>query len=101
MNLFEKFTNFDAMITPTIIKIIFWAGVGVSGLIGIIICFSGLSQMFTRFGDTFIGLISFIFGIVIIAFGVLVSRVYAELMIVVFKIQESLHSIDQKLDENN
>lgn len=84
------------MITPMIIKVIFWVGVGVSTLFGIITSLSGLISMFSRFGDTFFGFVIFILGMVILTVGILMSRVYAELMIVVFKIQESLHSIDKK-----
>lgn len=100
MNVFQKLTNFDTMITPTIIKIIFWVGVGVSVIFGIFTSLSGLFTMFSGFGDSFIGFFTFIFGLIIIVVGVLMSRVYAELMIVVFKIQESLHSIDQKTNDH-
>jgi len=32
----NKFKNFDEMITPAIIKVIYWIGLGFVGLIGII-----------------------------------------------------------------
>ena len=93
----HKYINFDSMITPTIIKILFWIGVGLSGLFGIITFFSGLAVMFTESGFT--GFLMVIFSLIIIAVGILVSRIYCELLIVVFKMHESLTQINEKLDK--
>lgn len=93
----HKYINFDSMITPTIIKILFWVGVGLSGLFGIITFFSGLAVMFTESGFT--GFLMVIFSLIIIAVGILVSRIYCELLIVVFKMHESLTQINEKLDK--
>jgi len=95
----QNFLNFDKMITPMIIKVLFWVGVAIAGLSGIITIFSGLGQMFSRFGSPFTGFVMIIFGFIIIAVGILFARIYCELLIVVFKIQGTLTSIDQKLDE--
>lgn len=95
----QKYINFDTMITPTIIKILFWVGVGLSVLFGLISIFSGFAQMFSPYGSGFAGFISFIIGLVIIVVGSLVARIYCELLIVVFKMHESLNSIDEKLDK--
>jgi len=97
--MFSQLISFDKMITPTIIKILFWVGVGVSGLFAIISIFSGLGVMFTENG--FLGFITIIMGFVIFAVGTLFSRIYCELLIVVFKMQEVLVSINQKLDQKN
>ncbi|WP_396125449.1 DUF4282 domain-containing protein [Bacillus sp. Marseille-Q3570] len=37
-------------------------------------------------------------GLVLIIVGPLVTRIYCELLIVLFKMQESLHKIDQKIN---
>lgn len=101
VNKFKKYSDFDVMITPMIIKIIFWIGVAISVIFGLITIFSGLGMMFSGFGEGFIGFLTFIFGFIIIAIGILVTRIYCELMIVAFKIQESLHSIDETLKKQS
>src|SRR5699024_12778759 len=94
----KKYLNFDVMITPTIIKILFWIGVAASLLGGIIFFFSGLATMFCGFRGAFSGgLFTMISGVFIAVFGVLVSRIYCELRIVAFKALEKLSSIDRKL----
>jgi len=98
----KKYLNFDVMITPTIIKILFWIGVAASLFGGIIFFFSGLATMFSGFrGAFFGGLFTMISGVFIAVFGVLVSRIYCELIIVVFKALEKLTSIDSKLTVQN
>lgn len=94
-----KFINFETMITPTIIKILFWVGVGVSGLSALSVLISGLSQIFSRWGNGFLGFMSVIFSIVIFLVGILLSRIYCELLIVLFKMHESLTSINSKMKE--
>jgi len=96
---FKKYINFDVMITPTIIKIIFWIGVAASAIFGIITSVSGLGMIVSGFGDGIMGLLTFISGLVIIAVGSILSRIYCELMIVFFKMQETLYSIDQKINK--
>lgn len=97
----KQLISFDKMITPTIIKVLFWVGVGISGLFAIITIFTGLAQMFSGYGEGFIGFITMIVGVVIFGVGILASRIYCELLIVVFKMHEALVSINQKLDQNN
>lgn len=99
--MFQQLISFDKMITPTIIKVLFWIGVGISSLFGIITIFTGLAQMFSGYGEGFIGFITMIIGLIVIGVGILASRIYCELLIVVFKMHESLVSINQKLDNNN
>lgn len=75
----DKFTSFDNMITPTIIKILFWIGVGASLLTGLIIMFAGGFAV--------------ILGLIWLVLGPVLVRVYCELLIVIFKIHESLVAI--------
>ena len=95
----KQFLNFDKMITPTIIKILFWVGVGLSALASLSIIISGLTSMFSYYGSAFMGFLMLIFGVISFGIGVLFSRVYCELLIVLFKIQGSLVSIENKFDE--
>lgn len=94
----QQFISFDKMITPTIIKILFYVGVAISALSAIILIFSGLGQMFSGFGGGFIGFLMILLGLVSFVVGTLMSRIYCELLIVVFKMQEALSSIDRKLE---
>jgi hypothetical protein len=72
---------FDSMITPKIITIIYWIM-----LVGVVI--SGLGLMFSGSGIT--GVIT---GLLVIALGALLARIYCELMIVLFKIHENLKKV--------
>ncbi|PYZ96879.1 hypothetical protein CR205_14475 [Alteribacter lacisalsi] len=80
----KDFLNFDRMITPMIIKIIFWIGVAFTVLMGFITLFDG-------------GL-SVLLGLFMMIIGPLLVRIYCELLIIFFKVQESLHSINTKVD---
>ncbi|TMW70624.1 DUF4282 domain-containing protein [Alteribacter natronophilus] len=80
----QDFLNFNRMITPMIIKIIFWIGAGFSVLLGFITMFDGG--------------VSVLIGLFVIVVGPLLVRIYCELLIIFFKVQESLHSINTKVD---
>lgn len=97
----KKYINFDVMITPTIIKILFWVGVAGSIIFGLITSFSGLGMMFSRFASTGAGFATFIFGFFIMLGGILITRIYCELIIIAFKMVEKLNSIDEKLDRKS
>ena len=88
--------NFDKMITPVLIKILFYIGVAASIIGGIIVFFGGLISAFQQnsFGAASGGLIG---GPLVVILGILLARVYAELLIVVFQIHESLVAIKDKL----
>ena len=79
------FFNFDRMITPTLIKVVFWIGLVVSVIFGLGLLIAGGSTA-TR-----------IFGLAYLFFGPLLVRVYCEVLIVVFKMNETLSSIDHSL----
>lgn len=82
----KEYIQFDKMITPTIIKFIFWAGVGLSVLFGLITIISGATSNFGGGAQVLIGLVT-------IVLGPLVVRIYCELLIVLFKMHESLNKI--------
>src|SRR5699024_11909050 len=93
---------FSVMITACIIIFLFWIGVAVSLFGGIIFFFSGLATMFSGFRVAFFGgLFTMISGVFIAIFGVLASRIYCELIIVIFKALDKLTSIDSKLTVQN
>ena len=76
---------FDSMLTPKIITFIYWLLL-ISSLV------SGLASMFTEYGGGFLA------GLGIIIFGAIGSRIWCELLIVLFKIHENLQKIANKSD---
>jgi len=80
----NKLFFFDTMITPRIITFIYW--ILLLGDLGY-----GISTMFSGYeGFTFT---KFIMGLVYIAIGVVAIRIWCELMIVIFKINENLQNL--------
>lgn len=84
----SKFINFDSFITPSLIKFIYIFGVILTALVGIGMLFSGLG----RFGSG--GRV--LSGIIIILISPFFPRVWAELLMVNFKILETLQQIRDK-----
>ena len=87
---FKEFISFDKMITPVIIKILFY--------IGIVICIIlGLSELI---GGIAAGSLSIIFlGLITIVIGPVLVKVYCELVMVLFKILENLKDINNKMQQ--
>lgn len=84
-----KFVNFDKMITPTIIKILFWIGIAVVVISGL---FSLVGGIITPYG----GGRAVLMGLLTLVIGPIVVRVYCELLIVIFKMHEALEKIASK-----
>ena len=78
---------FDNMITPKIITIVYWLM-----LVGVVI--AGLGSMFAGFGGFGFG--KFLMGLVYIVFGAIGARIWCELLIVLFKMNEALQELRQK-----
>jgi xanthine/uracil permease len=71
---------FDSMLTPKIITLLYWVG-----LISVVTC--GIAAMFGMFGAGFWS------GLAILVGGVIGTRLWCELLIVMFKINENLKAI--------
>ncbi|KHE66875.1 DUF4282 domain-containing protein [Halobacillus sp. BBL2006] len=82
----SEYMNFNKMITPTLIKIIFWVGAIFSVVFGIIMIFAGAANPWG-------GGMQVLAGIFMIIFGPLLTRIYCELLIVQFKMHEALQTI--------
>jgi hypothetical protein len=82
------FLAFRKMITPAVIQIVFWLGVifCISAGLGIIAAGDTLAAA-TPVSPTVVG-------ILVIVLGPLLVRVYCELLMVLFRIYESLRSIE-------
>jgi hypothetical protein len=87
---FQDLFQWDRFITPTIIKTFYWLVIGLIVLFGISGIFSSLAAMaISPFGG-FILLLSSIAGVVV---GVVFSRIAAEFVLIVFRINEHLGAI--------
>lgn len=83
----KEFLHFDRMITGDIIKYVYWVLAGLSVLAGV---FTFLGSLISgEIGVAFLALIFIVLSPVLI-------RIYCELMIVLFKIHETLVAIKNK-----
>jgi len=83
----KKVLFFDSMLTPKLITIIYW-------IMLVLVIVGGVTGMFAGYEGLTLG--SFLKGIVILAGGAILSRVWCELLIVLFKIHENLQKIADK-----
>ena len=94
--MFSKLLNFDEMVAPFLIKIIYWiclVGVAITA-IGTVI--AGMMSG-GGVGGTIVGLIGgLIVGVLVLVIGVLTVRLYSEMMIVAFEIHKNLVELNQK-----
>lgn len=82
-----EFLAFRRYLTPAFIQVLFWIGFAA---IVIFMLYAGINAMR---GSVIIGLLFIIIGIPLM---IILWRVYCEILIVFFRILESLQSIDQK-----
>jgi Domain of unknown function (DUF4282) len=87
---FQDLFQWDRFITPTIIKTFYWLVIALICLSGIGGIFSGLAAMAVSPFGGFIQLLSSIAGVIV---GVIFSRIAAELILIVFRINEHLGAI--------
>jgi len=85
--------HFDSMITPKIITFIYWLLLAAAVL-------GGLSTVVTAFGmfryNGWAGFGMLVVSPFVVILGALVARIYCEIMIVLFKINEALQDIRRK-----
>jgi ammonia channel protein AmtB len=82
---FQDLFQWDRFITPTIIKTFYWLVIGlISGIL------SGLAAMAINPFGGFIQILSSIAGVIV---GIIFSRISAELILIVFRINEHLGAI--------
>ena len=90
MFVFQGLFQWDRFITPTIIKTFYWLVIALICLFGIFGIFSGLAAMaISPFGG-FIQLLASITSVVV---GIIFSRIVAEFILIVFRINEHLGAI--------
>lgn len=86
----KDFLAFRTMITPVIIQIIFWAGVALCILFGI---------GYIVIGSRYYGGAAPVYGLMILILGPLVVRIYCEILIIFFRINETLTEIKHTLED--
>lgn len=91
----QDFLRFKKMITPTIIQILFWIGVAVSVISGLISIIGGATSSYGRGGAMVL------MGIFWIVVGPVLVRLYCELLIVIFSINDTLTDIKNALNNRN
>lgn len=76
----RKILFFDDMLTPSLIRVVYWLGL-------LSVAWTGLGKMFSH------GFFGFFEGIVYIVIGVIVLRVISELVMLLFKINENIETM--------
>ena len=98
---FRDLFNFDKMLTPLIIKILYYIGIGCSVISGLVMFFGGIVRAFGRGGGIFSALGSIIGGmfgsILVVVLGILMLRICSELIIVLFQNNQNLTDIKNKV----
>lgn len=84
-----EFLTFREMITPIIIQVVFWVGVVVCIILGLLSIAGGISQ----YGSGALVIV----GLLYIFIGPVVVRIYCELLILFFRMNESLSEIKNDL----
>jgi hypothetical protein len=84
---FGEFLAFRRMVTPVVIQVIFWLGVAICVL-------TGLGQLF--FGLRFMSIITIFSALFTIVVGPLLVRVWCELIILLFRIYDTLQEIKEQ-----
>ena len=89
----SDFSAFRTMVTPVIIQIVFWIGVFVCLVGGAILIISGLTGFHVGRGHYLWS------GIGLFVLGPLAVRVYCEILIVFFRINETLTEIKHAIEQ--
>jgi hypothetical protein len=87
---FQDLFQWDRFITPTIIKTFYWLVIALIALLGISSIFSGLATMaISPFG----GFLVILYSIASVIVGIVFTRIGAEFVLIVFRINEHLGAI--------
>jgi hypothetical protein len=89
--------QWDRFITPTIIKVFYWLTIALALLIGLSGVFSGLAAMAINPFAGFVIVLTSVAGVLV---GVMVARIAAEFVLIVFRINEHLGAIREQGERN-
>jgi hypothetical protein len=82
--------QWERFVTPTVIKVFYWLAVVISILLGAV---GAVSSLGTLAFNPFVGMIFIIISVLGAFMGVIISRIIAEFVLVVFRINEHLGAI--------
>ena len=82
--------QWERFVTPTIIKVFYWLAVVLSVLLGLAAAVSSLATMAY---NPFVGMIFLISSVLVAFMGVIMARIVAEFVLIVFRINEHLGAI--------
>jgi hypothetical protein len=82
--------QWERFVTPTVIKVFYWLAVVIAVLLGLAGAVSSLSTMAF---NPFVGMIFLITSVLGACMGIIVSRIIAEFVLIVFRINEHLGAI--------
>lgn len=88
----QDYLSFRKMITPMIIQVLFWVGAGLCVL-------AGLGGMISGASSSFGGGAQVLSGLILMVVGPLLVRIYCELLILLFRMNESLTDIKNVLSK--
>jgi hypothetical protein len=82
--------QWERFVTPTVIKVFYWLAVVIAILLGFA---GGVSSLTTMAFNPFIGMIFLILSVLGAFMGVIMARIIAEFVLIVFRINEHLGAI--------
>jgi hypothetical protein len=82
--------QWDRFVTPTVIKIFYWLAVVISLLLGVA---GAVSSLTTMAFNPFVGMIFLVASLLGACMGVVLARIIAEFVLIVFRINEHLGAI--------
>jgi hypothetical protein len=82
--------QWERFVTPTVIKVFYWLAVIIAILLG---CAGAISALTTMAYNPFVGMIFLIASVLGACMGVIVARILAEFVLIVFRINEHLGAI--------
>lgn len=88
----KDYLKFKKMITPIVIQILFWIGVVGSIILGLISIVGGANARYDGGRMIFVGLMW-------ILLGPIVTRIYCEILIVIFSVNDTLTEIKNLLKD--
>lgn len=88
----KDFLAFRTMLTPILIQVIFWVGAGICVAVGLVYIAYGATAQYG-------GSPNVLKGLAILVLGPLTVRIYCEILIIFFRINETLTEIRHALEE--
>lgn len=91
---FKTVLFFDSMLTPKIITFVYWLFLALAALSGVGSILAGLASIFG--GKFIVGISTMIMGLIGMVLGAAFARIWCEILIVVFRINDNVQKIADK-----